>query len=91
MKFKDNVNERDKVAKVKKLNFAVMRSMFGDLWVGGTYLKPNGNSIFADFDEALQTAKNLNDSIENADELESVEEEDVELLGKNMDKWIINS
>ncbi len=78
------------MAKTKKLNYAVMRSGFGDLWVGGTYLKPNGNSIFADFNEALQTAKNLNDSIENADELDATTEEDIEPFGKGMEKWIIN-
>ena len=79
------------MAKTKKLNFAVMRSGFGDYWVGKTPIKPNGKSIFASYDEALETALSLNDSIENADELESMAEEDIELLGENMEKWIINS
>ena len=79
------------MAKKKKLNYAVMRSGFGNLWIGGTHLKPNGKSIFVDFDEALQTAKNLNDSIENADELDDTTEEDIEPLGKNMARWIISA
>ena len=76
--------------KTEKFNYAVMRSGFGDYWIGGTYLKPNGNSIFTDFVEALQTAKNLNDSIENADELDATTEEDIEVLRKKMEQWIIS-
>ncbi len=77
--------------KTKKLNYAVMRSGFGDLWIGGTYLEPNEKSIFATFDDALEKAKRLNDSIKNADELDDTTEEDVKLLGDDMEQWIIGS
>lgn len=78
------------MAETKKLNYAVMRSGFGDLWIGKTPIKSNGESIFTNYDEALEKALQLNDSIENADELESMLEEDIKPLGKNMEKWIIN-
>lgn len=68
-----------------------MRSGFGDLWIGGTYLEPNEKSIFATFDNALEKAKRLNDSIENADELDATTEEEIGLLGDNMERWIIGS
>ena len=76
--------------KTKKVNYAVMRSAFGDLWIGGTYLEPNEKSIFATFDDALETAKSLNDSIENADELDATTEEGVEVFIKDMERWIIS-
>lgn len=79
------------MTKEKKLNYAVMRSGFGDLWIGGTHLEPNEKSIFAVFEDALEKAKSLNDSIENADELDDTTEEDIELFGDNMERWIIGS
>lgn len=79
------------MSKTKKLNFVVMRSGFGDYWIGKAPIKPNGKSIFTNYDEALERALELNGSIENADELESVEEEDIEPLGKNMERWIISA
>ena len=79
------------MSKTKKFNFAVMRSGFGDYWIGGTPNKPNGKSIFVSYEEALERALELNDSIDNADELENVEEEEIELLRKGMERWMINS
>ena len=70
-------------------SYAVMRSGFGDLWIGKTKLKPNGKSIFASFDGAKERAEQLNDSIENAEELDDMTEEDIKPLGENMEKWII--
>ncbi len=72
-----------------KWSYAIMRSGFGDLWIGKTKLNPDGKSIFAGFDEAIEKAKQLNDSIENAGELDDTTEEDITPLGKNMEKWII--
>lgn len=74
----------------EKLNYAVLRSGFGDLWVGKIALKADEKSIFANFDDAMETAKNLNDSIENAEDLENTIEEELELLRKDMERWIIN-
>ncbi len=72
-----------------KYSYAILRSGFGDLWVGKIELEPNGKTIFANFDDAIEEAKGLNDSIENAEELDEIAEEDLELLGKEMEKWII--
>ena len=78
------------MAKTKKLNYAVMRSGFGDLWVGKIALPADEKTIFAKFDDALETAKLLNDSIENAEELDEIVEEELESLNKDMAKWIIS-
>ena len=74
----------------KKWSYAILRSMFGDLWVGKTQLTPNEKSIFSNFDDAIERAKQLNDSIENADELDAVTEEDTEEISKGVEKWIIS-
>ena len=66
-----------------------MRSGFGDFWIGKTKLLPNGKSIFTSFDGAMERAENLNDSIDNAEELEEATEEDTEPIRKEMEKWII--
>ena len=73
-----------------KYSYAVMRSGFGDLWVGKfAKLEPDEETIFANFDDAIEEAKKLNDSIENAEELDATFEEDLELLDKKMEKWIV--
>ena len=41
------------------MNYAVMRTMFGDLWVGKTNAEPNGVGVFSTWDEALETALDL--------------------------------
>lgn len=70
-------------------SYAVLRSSFGDLWVGKIELEPNGESIFTSFDDAMRKARQLNDSIENADELDGTIEEELEPLAKEMERWII--
>lgn len=47
--------------------------------------------IFASFDDAIERARELNDSIENGMELDDTLEEDIEPLGKDMEKWIVSS
>lgn len=79
------------MTKEEKLNYAVLRSGFGDLWVGKIALPADEKTIFTDFDNALKTAKGLNDSIENTEELEDTVEEELEPLNKNMIKWIISN
>lgn len=77
------------MSKEKKLNYAILRSGFGDLWVGKIALPADEKTIFANFDDALEIAKELNDSIQNAEDLENTVEEELEPLDKNMVKWII--
>ena len=75
--------------KNKKENYAVARSLFGDYWVGKTFLIANGKSIFPTFDEAIEEAKNRNDSVSNLAELEDTFEEECEMIAKNCEKWIV--
>jgi hypothetical protein len=42
-----------------KLNYAVVRSVFGDYWVGKTKLEPKKGIIFEDINEAIEKAKYL--------------------------------
>jgi phage regulator Rha-like protein len=70
-----------------------MKSGFGDYWIGKfDEMKvdlPKKAKTFDDYDEALSAALDSNDSIENEEELESIEEDDVEELGENMLRWIV--
>ena len=78
------------MSETKELNFAVLKSGFGDYWVGKVKLESNGKSVFPTFEEATNRALALTDSIENTDELEAVEEAEVEELRPEMEKWIIS-
>lgn len=71
------------------LNFAVLKSAFGDYWVGKIEREPDGKSIFSIFEEATNRALALTDSIENTDELEMTDEEEIEELNPGMEKWIV--
>ncbi len=71
------------------MNYAVMRTMFGDFWVGKTNREPNGIGVFATFDDATERAMDLNDSIENSDELDDALEEEAEEISEGMEKWIV--
>lgn len=74
----------------QKANYAVLRSGFGDLWVGKIALKADEKTIFTNFDDAIAKALRLNDSIENAEEIEDIAEEELETLSKDMARWIIS-
>lgn len=76
--------------KEKKWSYAIVRSTFGDLWVGKTHLEPNDTSIFSDFEQAIGTAQNLDPSHENWVELDETDEEDVEKISKGVEKFIIS-
>lgn len=70
------------------MNFAIMRSGFGDYWIGKTELPVKDGSIFSTLEDALDQAKSLNDSIENQDELDATTEEDVEEVDDAMvERW----
>jgi hypothetical protein len=45
--------------KKDKWNYAVVRSIFGDYWVGRTTLKPKKEIIFSNRQEAIEKAKYL--------------------------------
>lgn len=77
------------MSETKKLNFAVLKSMFGDYWVGKIAKEVDGKSIFSTFEEATDKAIDLTDSIENKDELEMAEESETEELRPEMEQWII--
>ena len=73
------------------MNYAVMRTMFGDYWVGKTNLEPNGVGVFASFDEALETALDLAwDCEDNLYELEDALESEAEEIRMDMQKWIVS-
>lgn len=74
----------------EKANYAIMRSGFGDYWVGKILKDTNSTSIFSTFDEATENAIEMTDSKENTEELESVDEEDCEMIRKEMEKWIVS-
>ncbi len=71
------------------MNYAVMRTMFGDFWVGKTDLEVNGVGVFATWDEALEEALELNDSVDNQLELEQAEEEEADEIRTDMERWIV--
>jgi len=41
---------------MKKWNYAVVRNIFGDYWIGKTRNKPIKDKIFPDIDDAVQKA-----------------------------------
>lgn len=43
----------------KKYAYAVMKSIFGDLWIGRTTLKADEESIFAERVDAITKAQNI--------------------------------
>jgi len=47
------------MAKKIKWNYAVVRNVFGDYWIGKTKLKPLKDIIFVDIKEAIEKAQDL--------------------------------
>jgi len=71
------------------MNFVVMKSGFGDYWIGGTKLEADEKVVFSDFESAIEKAEDLNDSIENQEELEEMTEEEVEEILEGTEKFIV--
>ena len=75
------------------MKYVIMKSGLGDYWIGKFNEKkmdlPKKAEAFDDYEDALEEALALNDSIENQDELESIEEDEIEELNENMLKWIV--
>ena len=72
------------------MKYIIMKSAFGDYWIGKTKLKlPNGTKAFRNFDDA-QAAMGRCTQCENRDELEFMEEEEIEEIdNKDMLKWLV--
>ena len=47
------------MSKKIKWNYALMKSLFGDLWIGKTKLPPKKEVIFCNLEDAKEKAKNL--------------------------------
>jgi len=86
------VKELDAIIKLggSDMNYAVMKTVFGDYWVGKTNLEPNGVGVFASWDEAVDTALDLSSFNEdNHYEIEEALEEEAEEVRMDMQKWIV--
>ena len=74
------------------MKFVIMKSGFGSYWISKfdeTKVKlPKKVKEFSNYDDALQKALSMNDSIENEDELISTEENEIEELSEDMLRWI---
>ena len=73
----------------KKENYVILRSIFGDYWVGKTLMKVNNRSVFSTFDETIAEAIEITDSVENTEELQNCLKKECEIVIKEMEKWII--
>lgn len=70
-----------------KEKFVVVHNMFGDYWVGKTALSTK--STYPTFDEATEAAKEMTDSHSNIAELEEALEDECEIVGESLKKWIV--
>lgn len=68
-----------------KWNYATVKSIFGNVWVGKTKLKPDGKKIFSSFDEANKIRKQNITAAEF--EMENPEEECC-IINKSLEKFI---
>jgi len=75
--------------KKSKWNYATVRGVFGDVWVGKTKVKADGKRIFTSFEAAEEIRKqNISASdFENEDEEEHTVE-NCETIGKGIEKFI---
>ena len=70
-------------------NFAIVKSMFGDIWIGRTKLQVRAGAIFSDYDDALEEAKE-SASYQNVVDMESVRDNDeIEDIQKDVERFII--
>lgn len=73
----------------EKFNFAIIKSIFGDYWIGKTKLPIKPGCIFSDFDAALEEAKQ-HASYEDVMEMESDEYQDeTEVIQEDVERFII--
>lgn len=71
------------------MKYIIMRSSFGDYWIGKTKLElPDNAKAFDNFEDAREKAMTLCTSCENRDELEFTEEDVEEIIDKKIFKWL---
>lgn len=72
------------------MKYIIMKSGFGDYWIGKTRLElPDNAKAFDDFESAREGAMNLCTQCENCDELELINEEEIgEMDNKDMLRWL---
>ena len=73
------------------MKYVVMRSGFGDYWIGKTKLElPDDARAFDGFEDAREEAMALCDQCENRDELELMDEDEIEdeITSKEMFRWL---
>ena len=73
------------------MKYVIMKSRFGDYWIGKTGLGlPDKAKVFDDFEDARKEAMSLCTQCENRDELELMEEEEIEeeIDDKEMLRWL---
>ena len=72
------------------MKFIIMKSAFGDFWIGKTNLAlPEHAKSFDLFGDAKEEAMALCTQCEDRDELEFMEEDEIEdIVNKEMWKWL---
>lgn len=73
------------------MKYVIMKSAFGDYWVGKTDLElPDDAKAFDDFETAKERAMDLCVTCDNRDELEFMKEDEVEdeIILEEMLKWL---
>ena len=73
------------------MKFVIMKSGFGDYWIGITKLElPDNIKVFGSFEAAREEAMTLCDGYENRDELEYMKEDEIEdEIDEEMFKWLV--
>ena len=73
------------------MKFVIVKSIFGDFWIGKTNLTlPEHAKAFNSFEDAKEEAMALCTQCENRDELEIMEEDEVEgEITEGILKWLI--
>lgn len=73
------------------MKYVIMRSGFGDIWIGKTKLElPDDAKVFDDYEDAKEEVMALCTQCENRDELEIMEEDEIEdeITDEKMFKWL---
>ncbi len=73
------------------MKFVIMKSAFGDFWIGKTNLElPESAKAFNDFEDAKEEAMSLCTQCENRDEIEFMDESEIEeITNEEMLKWLV--
>jgi len=75
--------------KEAKWNYATVRSVFGDVWVGKTKLKADNKKIFTTFEAAEEVRKQNISAADFENEMEDEHTaETCDVIGKGIEKFI---